>query len=780
MNDLPIGIKFDPGDVLQRLRAVEDALHKTEDRGDALGRTMSGVAGKFRSLGEAIRQHMSATAHSAGQAMRGLADAVALEARMLEMATGRARDFGFQVAALQRLHDQGRLSAEQYMRALEKIGAMPKPGSVAMGNPIANQRAQTQQAMNTIGLGPAPKSGPTISNSQALMAFGAAGAVAATAAQLAAIDDKYTNLSNSALKFADAGRNVAIVLEDQRRLASELHMGLGDSMGAYDAVRDATDELNLTYAQQIRLTKTLGEAAALGGKSSESAAEAMHALKVAFETGQDPGRALIGIFKQYPDLADQLSTSLGKSRGEIVRLARDGQLSFRDLATGLIKNTDDIDAKFGKRAVTWGHNWEELRDAVEKPFDVMGTINAFMNVDMAINRVVQDTQKLAAQWKQLEDDRNFDKKRAAELMRAATEMAEVQAGGFDAAKAAQDAAVEWARDQEQATARATAKAKELAKEYEKIGRALLGGDSAVDRAIRGGTADRAAQQAEIELVGRLEHEAGFKGAVRFAAEMEQLNRLVDEGRLSLEAYYEARQKAFAASGGTGVASSDFFAPGIDFAGTRSNLSKSSKGVAEMQDTLAEQRREQLKKTKQEAEELIRTVEPLGEAFGRAFRGGDDAAKNLLDTLTAVGFKLLELGAISAFGPAGGIGVGFLRGIMGGKTGFDHVIGGGSGLELPGFARGGDAMIGGYRGTDKTLVAFWGTPGESVHVRTPAQRAEMGGGWMPESLLELARLMRPTLLVPDSRRDLANDLDSWQGEVGLVELERRRGRRSRRT
>jgi hypothetical protein len=48
-------------------------------------------------------------------------------------------------------------------------------------------------------------------------------------------------------------------------------------------------------------------------------------------------------------------------------------------------------------------------------------------------------------------------------------------------------------------------------------------------------------------------------------------------------------------------------------------------------------------------------------------------------------------------------------------------------KLFGFASGGDFTVGGSGGTDTTPVAFMATPGETVSVRTPGQRAGGGGG-----------------------------------------------------
>jgi tape measure domain-containing protein len=223
-------------------------------------------------------------------------------------------------------------------------------------------------------------------------AFAAAGGIALIH-QLAEIDDEFTNLSNHALKFVDAGHDVSQILEEQTTLAHELHMGLETTLNAYDAVRDATDEMNLTHGQQIRLTQSLGEAATLSGKSVEGMADAMHGLKVAMETGQDPARVIRGLMKEYPDLAETWRIALGKTNKEIIDLADKGQLSFERLTDALIAPgdaLDKLDKQFALRKVTWSQQWAELKHDLEQPIDWQGTIDNMYNVDRAILKVVHD------------------------------------------------------------------------------------------------------------------------------------------------------------------------------------------------------------------------------------------------------------------------------------------------------------------------------------------------------------------------------------------------------
>ena len=106
--------------------------------------------------------------------------------------------------------------------------------------------------------------------------------------------------------------------------------------------------------------------------------------------------------------------------------------------------------------------------------------------------------------------------------------------------------------------------------------------------------------------------------------------------------------------------------------------------------------------------LQQASEALGDALVDAFMDGNLEAGKLLDTLG----RMLLKGAISNL-----IGFGFAQ-LQPAATGLDAMVG------VPRFASGGDAMVRGAGGTDSRLAMLAVTPGESIHVRTPEQRAEM--------------------------------------------------------
>jgi methyl-accepting chemotaxis protein len=128
------------------------------------------------------------------------------------------------------------------------------------------------------------------------------------------LKDAYTTLTNAAQKFADSGHTAAQILDEQRELAFRLHQPLRAVIETYDAVRDGTDELNLTHREQIQLTENLGRALILSNKPLEQAGGIMERLSYAMASGTISTDELKRTMRQVPELAVLWTTSFHTTR----------------------------------------------------------------------------------------------------------------------------------------------------------------------------------------------------------------------------------------------------------------------------------------------------------------------------------------------------------------------------------------------------------------------------------------------------------------------------------
>ncbi len=380
-------IDADPSKALSALEKVDAGNKQVEAGARRIGEAMTGALGG-QALQNAQGQFLATgvAAKSMGDRVDAAMEAMDREESVLQRIRGPAQQYQQDLTALDSLLEKNTITTNEYADAvtrlnqkLEKTPAAPSPAK--------------EKESKSFGSSVGEELGSKIGMVGGALAIG--GAIE-TVKQLAEIDDKYTELSNSALRFATAGRTTNDILEEQRTLANSLHVEMGTTLEAYERIKDATEASNLTHAEELRLTKTLGEAAILNGRSMGESAQAILGLKVAFETGQDPARQLRAIMKDYPALSDQMSESLGVTEQQMLSMAKSGKLGFNDLAQAMTKSTDEIDEKFGNRAVTWGQRWNEMKDAIEKPINIQAMTAPFGTFDDQLNRLIDDLDKVRA------------------------------------------------------------------------------------------------------------------------------------------------------------------------------------------------------------------------------------------------------------------------------------------------------------------------------------------------------------------------------------------------
>jgi hypothetical protein len=194
--------------------------------------------------------------------------------------------------------------------------------------------------------------------------------------------------------------------------------------------------------------------------------------------------------------------------------------------------------------------------------------------------------------------------------------------------------------------------------------------------------------------------------------------------------------------------------------------EATKKIGEEQRKIAETQAEWNKKleiTTVLEDQIVANVQTLSTTLVDAAFGADVAWTDMLENMAKnLAAAILQAQILSALGPMG-IGLIGPGGLLGGKVGFDAMVPGGNGRSfLPGFAQGGDMMVGGSGGTDSKIAAFRVTPGETIHVRTPQQQqqAARGGGGGPAAIHNHVHF---------DRRDLLSAINTKEGQQAVLNV-----------
>lgn len=321
-----------------------------------------------------------------------LCDQWARQDAIMERLIGPTREYDANLKALDSLFQDNAITVDKYVQQVTRLNAEldksngkkpPKPeegGGLIEGSVLENLSKQGGELGGMF---------------DSLISKGnlEAAALVGVGVEAISLGDEYLALTNKVGKYVTTEHSLNDVINDQLNLAGDLHSGMEQTLEVYDAVRDGTEDLNLSYADQIRLTKSIGEAVQLSGKSLDQAGGLMSKLSFAFSTGTISGRELKSIMMEFPDVAGVWTSSLGKTRTQLIAMADSGKLSAKQLMTSFVEAGDELDAKFGKRTETVGQAWQHFKDTlvttVGKFIEATGIIKILSAVLGVLTTVLQ-------------------------------------------------------------------------------------------------------------------------------------------------------------------------------------------------------------------------------------------------------------------------------------------------------------------------------------------------------------------------------------------------------
>lgn len=743
-----LAIKIDPGTALTTLDQATAKLRAAESQGAQTQKSLAGLSGSFKSLQSALEQENAAytrlvasqnqqlaSLNAASRANQTWQAQLLREREMLDAIHGPAQRLAQDTATLNSLMAKGSISASEYTAAIAK----------------AHQAA---------GSGPASSGLGALGGLGGFGGLGVAGGAALAVKGIIDIRDAWTEAENHARKFVDTGHDIHVVMADQIELSRSLHMDLEATMGAFDDVGDAVERLNMSYSSTIELTKTLSEASTLDYKSTGQLTQELMQLSVAFETGGRVAGPLRQLFRDSPALAHLMTDNLHMTEQQIVELAAKGELSFKDVTRALAMPgpaLEKLHDDFNSRSVTMRQHWHEFVQDLERPVDLKGMweqLDPAQQAAQKIKKLADELQDGTGIWQGAStaiDKYNRSLKEA--IASARTDIwsdqfkpLQMLTDGYNLLGVAVGKYVDYTLKQRQSAKAHTELTHTMTAEEQMLQR-LHG---AYDQAYKdlatvevlyakgkislGEYNDELARNRDIlgmPVPSALEPHLSSQTPDLYEQQTRQWEvafqhrkGVIDKyARLSMENTSGPAQNL--AYGGK----FELPAPNVNELppnATAAALQLASAG-SESIHTLVEKSKSPWEQFVQQATDSAGQIKTaLDGAFG-AIEDSlvDMVTKGRLD-LSSLGSALEQIAVRFAVQQATG---GLLGLIGGGMTGFDYMTPGGGGrYALPGFATGGDMLVGGAGAPDSKLAMFRVSPGESIHVRTPQQReAAMAGG-----------------------------------------------------
>jgi hypothetical protein len=327
--DIPITITG-----ADKLKSTETGLAGVEAAGERAKTVLAALGRDGSPALEKIRQSTQA----ATTPFDGLVAALKREQETLDKIQKPLRELAEGHETLDALMRKGMITAEQYTEKLEKL----------------------EQAA-----GKTPKEGPTGGLESGVGVAGAVigGGVGAEIVEMGKkfgeiieagnrVRDMYIGMQNASIRFTDSARTTDTVIDEQSKLAEELHSTFGPTVELYGRVKEGSDGLNLSHKEQIELTKALGEEVQLAGRPLGDAAGLMSRFSFSMQTGHIETRQLTQIMREVPGLVDVWEKAFHKSISAILADVKAGKTGPEELVQAIARSGEGIEKQYAQHKVT--------------------------------------------------------------------------------------------------------------------------------------------------------------------------------------------------------------------------------------------------------------------------------------------------------------------------------------------------------------------------------------------------------------------------------------------
>ncbi|HHV6870620.1 TPA: tape measure protein [Haemophilus influenzae] len=142
------------------------------------------------------------------------------------------------------------------------------------------------------------------------------------------------------------------------------------SADLFSKVNRSAGDLGLSLDDTLNLTEIIGQTMTIGGGDQGAQQAALMQLGQALGSGALRGDELNSIIEQAPRLANAIADSFGVPIGQLKELGKEGKLTSKELAQGLLKQADKIQKEFDQMPKTFGRGMTILKNKAGQLIDV--------------------------------------------------------------------------------------------------------------------------------------------------------------------------------------------------------------------------------------------------------------------------------------------------------------------------------------------------------------------------------------------------------------------------
>lgn len=168
--------------------------------------------------------------------------------------------------------------------------------------------------------------------------------------------------------------------------------------GLFQSTQRNAKELGLNLKSTLALTDTIGKAMTIGGGSQASQHAALTQLGQALGSGTLRGEELNSIMEQAPRLAQAIAEAFNVPIGKLKDLGKAGKLTSKELAAGLLKQSEKLNAEFERMPMTFGRAFTRLKNSFGQQVDAFNKNTKAAEIFYKVTSLIVDNMGAIIKW----------------------------------------------------------------------------------------------------------------------------------------------------------------------------------------------------------------------------------------------------------------------------------------------------------------------------------------------------------------------------------------------
>jgi tape measure domain-containing protein len=205
------------------------------------------------------------------------------------------------------------------------------------------------------------------------------------ASQFIKMSDAATTIANRLRLVTNNAEELNAVYGQLLKISNETRTSIGDNADIFNRLAIATQSLNLTYREQLDLTRRLNQALVISGASAQEGSAALRQLGQALGAGALRADEYISVNENLPRLMQAIADSMGVPRGALKELSKDGAITSAVIVKAMKDAGTSLDEEFAKIDPTIGGAFTVLQN---KLLDFVKTSNTATGISGALAKAI--------------------------------------------------------------------------------------------------------------------------------------------------------------------------------------------------------------------------------------------------------------------------------------------------------------------------------------------------------------------------------------------------------